>query len=374
MICFIIELFDRIGPIKKEIDEMINIFKNYKNNITIIITKTDRRSNFNEKEAKLIKKDIEKFFKIKNVIFTHEKSNGYAICDELNDFQLKMKNIQSVSIKIDSIVKNTSFISIPEIEQKMELYQNKFNTILDDHNNELKRHKENDLRLAIYFSLKSWKRKCLDEYGKAIENINFQETIEDEDEIEEDDDEKELEQLSIAIMQFDGALQNKFEDFRKNVENDLEVKIASYNGDYNKFKKCPHCGEIWFKIIGCDNMVCGQRTTLQDKIKGRWKNYEVSYDYNTRRFTIKSTEHENNYSGEDKVQKGLTEEEKKLNPKRVLEGKSEIKPAGCGNQLNWNEMEDYTEYSLKELKLNSLGDEYYNDSLQYYDNKLGQYK
>ena len=51
MICFIIELFDRIGPIKKEIDEMLKIFENYKNNITIIITKTDLKK-FNDKKKK----------------------------------------------------------------------------------------------------------------------------------------------------------------------------------------------------------------------------------------------------------------------------------------------------------------------------------
>lgn len=63
----------------------------------------------------------------------------------------------------------------------------------------------------------------------------------------------------------------------------------------------------------------------------------------------------------------LTDEEKALNPKRKLEGKAEIKPIGCGNQLNWKEMEDCTESVLEFLKKEPLKDEYYTDSLDYYD-------
>ena len=71
-----------------------------------------------------------------------------------------------------------------------------------------------------------------------------------ENEEDEDEDEKELEQISVAIMQFDGLIHNKFEDFRKDIENFIEVKINNYTNEYNKFKKCPYCGQIWFKIIG----------------------------------------------------------------------------------------------------------------------------
>jgi hypothetical protein len=169
-----------------------------------------------------------------------------------------------MSIKTSSIVETMNYYTIPEIEVKREFYENKFNNILNDHINESKKHKESDLKLAIFFCFKNAKRHLLEEYGKALENINFQETLPDEDcenEEDEDEDEKELEQISVAIMQFDGLIHNKFEDFRKDIENFIEVKINNYTNEYNKFKKCPYCGQIWFKIIGCDHMVCGNRTT-----------------------------------------------------------------------------------------------------------------
>ena len=368
MICFIIEIFDRFGNINNEISDMLKIFKDYRNNITIIITKTDKKKDFDDKWKKKIINDIEKRFNLKNIIFTAKNSNGYAICHELNEFQKKMENIKSASVKISSFEKNINFYNA-EIEQKKENYENKFNIILNDHSIELNKHNESDLKLAIYFCFKSCKSKLLENYGKEIENVNFQETIDNDDENEEDEDEdeRELEQKSVALMQFDGAIRNKFEDFRKNIEKILEVKISNYNNEFNKFKKCNYCGQIWFKIIGCDNMTCGQRTTIQDKIQGKWKNYTVSYDMETRKFTINSTIHEEKKAEGDKEIKGLTEEEKALNPKRKLEGKAEIKPIGCGNQLNWKEMEDCTESVLEFLKKEPLKDEYYTDSLDYYD-------
>ena len=59
MICFIIQVFDRIGPIKNEIDDMIKIFENYKKNITIIITKTDTKANFNDNDK--VKKNNKRY-------------------------------------------------------------------------------------------------------------------------------------------------------------------------------------------------------------------------------------------------------------------------------------------------------------------------
>ena len=250
MICFVIQIFDRIGPIKNEIDDMIKIFENYKKNITIIITKTDTKSNFNDNIKKKIIKDIDRMFGIKNIIFSHSKSNGYRICEELNEIQKTMENIKNISIKIKSIVNTIYFSKNPEIECKIAFYEKKFNDILNDHIKELSKHNESDLKVALYFCFKCAKMNLLEEYAKSLENVNFQETWDDEDNEsqEEDDDEKELEQISIAMLQFDNLLYDKFEQFRKNIEKDIEIKNGNYNNEYNKL---PYCKQIWLKIIGC---------------------------------------------------------------------------------------------------------------------------
>ena len=375
MICFVIKI-DREGPMEKEINEMIDIFPEYKNNITIIITQTDTKPNFNEKIMGKIEKKISKSFGIKNVIFTNNKTNAYVICEQLNKIQNNMENIKYVLIKTNSLVnlintKNKVFQ--PEVEKRRNIYEKKFNDILLDHQNEIKKANDGDLKLAIYFCFKSVKKSLLTEYGNTLEAlINSEETTQDDDEEENEDmenDDRELEEVSTAIMNFDSMIYNKFEEFRKNVEKDIEIKINNYNGEYNKFKKCPHCGEIWFKIIGCDNMVCGNRTKIFDKFCGRFKKYEVTYDIVKRKFEIKSSDIEDSNRGADNSFTGLTKEEKDQNAKRLLEGKAEIKPKGCGNQLNWKEMEDCTEKVLAQLKENTLESDYYADIFDFYNNK-----
>ena len=372
MICFIIQVFDRIGPIKNEIDDMIKIFENYKKNITIIITKTDTKANFNDNDKiknKIIK-DIDKFFGIKNIIFSHSESNGYTICKELNEIQKTMENMKNISIKTESIVNTINYSKNPEIECKNTFYEKKFNDIFNDHIKELSKHKESDLKVALYFCFKCAKMNLLEEYAKSLENVNFQEKTDDEDNEnqEEDDDEKELEQISTAMLQFDNLLYDKSEQFRKNIEKDIEIKNGNYNNEYNKFKKCPYCKQIWFKIIGCNSMTCGSRSKILDKISGSWKEYDVDYNYETRSFNIRFTQHNEDRNREiDTSQTGISEEEKKQNPLRKLKGKAEIKPVGCGRQLDWAQMEDCTESVLKLLQENSLENDYYSDTFNYYD-------
>ena len=49
---------------------------------------------------------------------------------------------------------------------------------------------------------------------------------------------------------FDNNIFKEFNEFRKQIESQIEIKSSNYNGEYNRFKKFPHCGIIWFKIKG----------------------------------------------------------------------------------------------------------------------------
>ena len=75
---------------------------------------------------------------------------------------------------------------------------------------------------------------------------------------------------------FDNTIFNEFNEFRKQIESKIQISSTTYNGEYNRFKKCPHCGIIWFKVIGCNSVQCGKRTQVTDKIVGRYKKYVVS--------------------------------------------------------------------------------------------------
>ena len=126
----------------------------------------------------------------------------------------------------------------------------------------------------------------------------------------------------------------------------------------NRYKKCPHCGTIWFKIKGCNSMPCGNRTHLRDIFFGRFKNYVVKFIHGI--FTI-NTLSDNSYRNTEQDTEFviLTKYEIKFNMNR--NGKSLIKPQGCGRNLDWTKMEDVTEEVIKMLT---------EISMDTYDNKV----
>lgn len=41
----------------------------------------------------------------------------------------------------------------------------------------------------------------------------------------------------------------------------MKTESVNFNGENdNRYKRCPNCGRIWFKIKGCNSMKCGNRT------------------------------------------------------------------------------------------------------------------
>ena len=71
--------------------------------------------------------------------------------------------------------------------------------------------------------------------------------------------ELDLDVIISEVLLFDNKIYDKFEEFKKKVESNMEIKINNYNGEFNKFKKCPHCGIILLKVKDPDSIECGKR-------------------------------------------------------------------------------------------------------------------
>ena len=176
-----------------------------------------------------------------------------------------------------------------------------------------------------------------------------------------DDKEIDIDSVIIEVLMFDNKIFNEFDEFRKKIESQIEIKSSDYNGEYNRFKKCPHFGIIWFKIIGCNSIICGNRTKAEDKIVGKYKKYTVTYANN--KAVIESEE-----QGEDLQKKnkkkviseilGLTSSEKAENEDREKKGKIKINPVECGKPSKWEEMEDFSDEVIKKLKEIAVDDYY----------------
>ena len=366
MICFVISYSPRNDDFERQLHQMIPIFYNYIKNITIIITKSEEIDLKRKEEIKFIFKTK---FNIENTIFSTKKYNGYDLCDDLKKIKEKMENIKQILVKTRDLSKTIISQFNPDINEEKELFKDKFEDALEKFKKEVKKAKDPDLKRALYFAFKDYKDILLDEYTNTIrkKKINGKEP--------------DMDQIIAEILMFNNEVFNEFNEFRKIIESQIELKSSNYNGEFNRFKKCPHCGTIWFKIIGCDSIVCGTRTSIEDKIIGKYKNYTVTYLNNE--IIIKESQQEgkdeinevrdinevednisfdHDYDNEDGFDFndneffGLTNNEKEENFERIKNGKIKIKPLGCGKTCNWSEMEDCSEEVIKKLKEISIDD------------------
>ena len=129
----------------------------------------------------------------------------------------------------------------------------------------------------------------------------------------------------------------------------MDVILTNYKGETNRFKKCPYCGLIWFKITGCDGKTrCGNRDTIKDKFFGFYKDYIVKYE--NKKLNIIKTDVNQKDQGNSNEFNGLTQDEIQKNNTRSNEGKHLIEPVGCGRYIIWREMEDVTDEINEKLK------------------------
>ena len=52
------------------------------------------------------------------------------------------------------------------------------------------------------------------------------------------------------------SIKNQVQEFMEIINNKM---IYPENHPYRYLRKCPYCHLIWFKVIGCDDITCGNR-------------------------------------------------------------------------------------------------------------------
>ena len=261
-ICFVLKYSVRNDDLIREIEQMLEIFEDYTDNIVIIISKSEGIPINRMEDIKYL---LTTEYDLKYIIFTQKDTNGYYLCKQINDIQKKMKNINNLRIETNNLAKHATSRSCKEITEKRKIFEDIFKDALYKFRTEVDKVKDSDLIRALYFCFKYFKDNLYDQYQQVLSAIRIKG--------------KELEENQIvsSVLQLSNKFYNDFEDFRKYIESKLEVKLNNYNGEYNKFKKCPNCGLIWFKVLGCDYVQCGKRTRAIDKFYGIYKNYKVTF-------------------------------------------------------------------------------------------------
>lgn len=330
MICLVTKLTTRYDDIEKDLHQMVRIFESNRDNLAIIVTFCEDLTLQQEAE---IQKIIEKKMKInpQNIIFSSNKMSSEMLLDKINNIKSKMTNIEKIEFKdIDllNIVGNDGDINLIEERDK---FLDEFKNSLEKFKEKFNKAEDNSLKFALYFAFVDYKEELLERFSEIV-----QKKVEDTD------------TAIVEIVSFKNEIFSDFNGFTKLVQSNLKAETANFDNkeENNRYKKCPHCGTIWFKVKGCNSMNCGRRTKLRDIFSGRFKNYVLKFIQGSFKIDTLSNVSDTN-AGEDNEFEGLTEEEKRMNMNR--NGKSLIQPQGCGRNLDWTQMEDVTEEVNKRL-------------------------
>ena len=236
MICFMIKYSPRNDDFEIELGQMLSIFNNYIKNIAIIITKSEDISK-NTKRKEEIKFLFKNKFEIENVLFTTKKTDRIELCKKLYEFKQKMENIKQILIKTRDLAKTVPSLYNKDMAKEREIYEDKFYDTLDLFKKEVEKATDPDLKRALYFAFKDFKDNLLEEYTNLIKNKKI------------NGKEPDIDSVIAEILMFDNNIFNEFNEYRKQIEGTIQISSTTYNVEYNRFKKCPHCGIIWFKVI-----------------------------------------------------------------------------------------------------------------------------
>ena len=364
LICFVIKYGTRYDNLVKDFNQMLLIFKNYRKNIAIIITNTEEMTMKTQNEiVKIFKK-----LKITNLIFTKLNTLPTEINEKITAEVEKTTNIEDRINVTEELYKqlkdeNTEGINFDVMDKRAE-YLEKFRDAKKKYIEELERAEDKELKRALYFSFKDYQENLVEELEEELKKILKEADNENNDNNNNDNQSTDFsDDIYLQTILFKNESLEDLKDFKQKVEKDgIMTQLFVSNGQYNTFRKCPHCKQIWFLYTGCPNTRCGKRTTKKDLYNGIFKNYKVTFDGNT--IVITKNQEEKKYDSialqENVIEYGLSPKEVEENKTRTQNNKSPIKPIGCGASLVWSECEDATEEANKILNDIPMSD-YYNN-------------
>ena len=255
MICLVIKLTKRYDDIVKSALQMVRIFAENRSNIAVIITFCEEIKMKQEEEIKF---NLEKKCKIKpeNIIFTSNKMNSEELLNKLNKIKQNMSNIEKIQLKDRDLLNTVGNEGDLDVIEERDKFLDEFKTSLEMFRQEFNKENDNSLKFALYYAFFDYKEDLIERFSKIVQT-----KVTDTD------------TAIVELITFNNEIFSDFNGFTKQVQSALKVETANYdNGQHNnRYRKCPHCGTIWFKVKGCNSMLCGRRTKLRDIFFGRFK-------------------------------------------------------------------------------------------------------
>jgi GTPase SAR1 family protein len=256
MICFVVKYDNRYEQLLKPIIQMVRIFKHHLKNVGIIFTHSEQLNETTRSEIKAIVEE-EIGITSKNIIFCTLQTPEAELSNQLNNIKEKMENIKETIIESSEIMKQfDSGVSL-KFEETGQEYLDKFKLITRLHQEEFDKTSDKELKRCLYFSLKSHKDKLIEEFKDKLLNEH----------------QLDIHQVVSQVILLQNTFYHDFKNFKALAERHLEIQSVVYNKEMNRYKKCIYCGLIWFRVYGCNSIVCGKRSVSKDKLFGKFLNY-----------------------------------------------------------------------------------------------------
>jgi len=84
--------------------------------------------------------------------------------------------------------------------------------------------------------------------------------------------------LNAELIIFQNHLNKQIDSFKTIYSKDLNVEANYYSPqNLNRYRQCPSCGIIWFKVYGCNSMKCGNRTKGKDVTTNCYFDYVIEF-------------------------------------------------------------------------------------------------
>jgi GTP-binding protein EngB required for normal cell division len=359
VICLVVALTGRLDDLHYRLVKILRLFQYHTANLVVVLTRCDEHSEQNVSEAANVIKEMAKlehvFCKKKNTEASRLAAWLYSFIDPTPQQRstgiLPFEKVAKgegcfLSDSFQAMISdNCMDRAVMESRRKIE---NEFIQIYEAHKTHFQEAKEDEIKMALYLSIKNWMDFKTDEHSQTVAH-----TFKSEDE------------LTCETMIIMNTLRNIYQPFRELVIRSIQPETIVYNSDTPSYRKCPYCGTIWVRVYGCHSMKCGNRSVSRDLSNRTFYNYVIDWAYGALSIKRKETPRQE-FRFNDREVVGLTEEEKKANASegripyetaealkkanKQVTGPIEIRPIGCGATLNWSTMTDVTNEVVEQIK------------------------
>jgi len=249
----------RIENVVRDLDSIIKPMLDFRDVVTIIVTSWDQFEQLNDGSTADDKKNRFKQvfkgrFRVESVLFVGLNTTVKALESSMMSCFVKERlniNIPNAKITRYFDVKNDDIVMMNDVEEKTIMYRALANQVTNQAESLTGKRQKDDFIFYAQVALKEILFAVKDEFVRKF-SLNTS-VIEDYATLDQ------LHENLTDILKGIRSYCKQFNNFAEGCEN-------------SPFRSCPHCGEVWIKVQGCDGTTtCGSRPSEFDRPrKTKW--------------------------------------------------------------------------------------------------------